>query len=121
MKKLTKQDHVFTIDVKEKLGRYGYYHDVIMVDTDLNVYRTYIDSENNNYESWKKIVDNPDRGYVITGCKLKRNNKHIRSEYPIINADSEISIEHEDDIGDLRKFYMDEYLLTRPFDKLFQS
>jgi len=47
-------------------------------------YHTYIDPKNRNYSYWRRVVENPECGFVIKGCQIKRDE--------LISADSRISI-----------------------------
>jgi hypothetical protein len=47
-------------------------------------YHTYIDPKMRNYKYWHRIIDNPDCGFVIRGCNIKKDC--------LISADSRITI-----------------------------
>lgn len=120
--KLTKETDIFVIQVTEKLGRYGYYYDVLMVDRQCNVLRTYVDDANNNVGHWNEIVNNPGQGFVIRNARLKRNWRKLNSEYPVVNADSDIQIQMSTDIDELRNFVLNDLIpdaLPSPKHDLF--
>jgi hypothetical protein len=118
--KLEKTTPLFTIEIKSKLGKYGWYTDIIMCDEEMNIYRTYIDDANENADRWRKLTENPDGGFAIRGCRKKRHNPRIKSEYPIINADSDIEIIHETDAGEMRRFIRDEIIPPSLFEGYFK-
>ena len=117
MKKLKPTDTLFTYDVREKLGKYGWYYDISLVDEHGNGYRTYIDESNRNLALWWSIVNHPERGYAISGAKVKRT-RNQSSEFPIINADSPIELLHETDITEMREFIVQDILTDQ--DSLFE-
>lgn len=47
-------------------------------------YHTYIDPKNRNYRYWRRVIENPESGFVIKGCQIKRDE--------LISADSRITI-----------------------------
>ena len=117
--KLETTTPLFTIEIKSKLGKRGWYTDIIMCDQDLNVYRTYIDDENNNASKWREITENPDGGFAVRGCKQKRASKHVTSEWPLINADSDVEIIHRTDGGEMRRFIRDDIIQPSDSGQLF--
>lgn len=50
---------------------------------DRQLYHTYIDHRMMNFENWGHILRHPERGYVISGVKIKNKEKSL------INADSD--------------------------------
>lgn len=84
-------DTLHTIDTQWKQGKYGEYIEITFVDNDCNPSVTYVDPGMRNYWRWAEVCNNPDRAYIITGCKFKRN-KFNREGHPIINADSVIQV-----------------------------
>ena len=57
-------------------------------------FKTYIDDRNFNSVNWQHILRHPERGYVITGVKIKDATKKI------INADSDPIISFESETQD---------------------
>ena len=47
-------------------------------------YRTYVDPKMRNYKFWYRIIDNPECGFVIRGCNVKKDR--------LISADSKITV-----------------------------
>lgn len=69
------------------------YHVITMVGAqDRQEYHTYVDVNNRNYQYWSRIIDNPDSGFVIKGCQIKRDN--------LVSADSRIVIVWQTDCAD---------------------
>ena len=58
-------------------------------------FKTYIDQRNFNAVNWQHIIRHPDRGYVISGVKIKDRVKGI------INADSDPIITFESETQDV--------------------
>jgi hypothetical protein len=50
-------------------------------------FRSYIDSSMENFCNWAEIITQPERGFVVTGLKKKRN--YGRYNHEILNADCE--------------------------------
>lgn len=47
-------------------------------------YHTYIDPKMRNYKHWRRVIENPECGFVIKGCQIKRDE--------LISADSRITV-----------------------------
>lgn len=60
------------------------YHVILIGVVDRCEYHTYIDPSNRNYKYWTRVVENPDDGFVIKNCQIKKED--------LISADSRISI-----------------------------
>lgn len=63
---------------------------------DRTEYYTYVDRRNRNYKNWSRIILNPECGFVIKGCQIKRDE--------LISADSRITVvwqtDRRDDVFD---------------------
>jgi hypothetical protein len=57
-------------------------------------YKTYIDKRNFNAVNWSHILRHPERGYILSGVKIKDREKCI------INADSDPVISFESSTQD---------------------
>ena len=57
-------------------------------------FKTYIDQRNFNAVNWQHIIRHPERGYVLTGIKIKDQVKGI------LNADSDPIISFESESQD---------------------
>lgn len=69
--------------MKSKHG--GTVHHITLVGVlDRMQYHTYIDPDNRNYKYWYRLINNPQDGFVIKNCQIKRDD--------LISADSRISI-----------------------------
>ena len=59
-------------------------------------YHTYIDPKMRNYKHWRRVIENPECGFVIKGCQIKRDE--------LISADSRITVvwqtDRKDDVFD---------------------
>jgi hypothetical protein len=58
-------------------------------------YKTYIDGRNFNSVNWQHILRHPERGYILSGIKIKDQEKHI------LNADSDPVISFESESQDV--------------------
>jgi hypothetical protein len=58
-------------------------------------YKTYIDRRNFNAVNWTHILRHPERGYILSGVKIKDQEKRI------INADSDPVITFESSTQDV--------------------
>ena len=52
-------------------------------------YKTFVDPRMKNYNNWAHIANHPTRGYIVSGLKIKNQEKGI------VNADSEPLIRAE--------------------------
>ena len=50
------------------------------------LYKTYVDPQNRNYKNWSYIIHNPAQGYLISGIKIKDQDKAL------VSADSRVKI-----------------------------
>jgi hypothetical protein len=73
---------------------------------DRKEYRTYVDSGNRNQQHWQHILNNPSHGFIVRNVRLTK--KSNRRGIPLINADSQIIIEWEDDTPDEMARQLDE-------------
>jgi hypothetical protein len=80
-------------EIKKKPSRHGgrIYIVTLIGLEDRGIYETYIDPENRNYKFWRHIIENPGRGYIVSGARLA--DRKIRPN--LVTADSEIIIERE--------------------------
>jgi len=70
--------------------------EIILVNIKTRVeYKTYIDRRNFNAINWSHILRHPERGYILTGVKVKDREKCI------INADSDPVITFESSTQDV--------------------
>lgn len=58
---------------------------------DRRVYQTYIDANNRNYRHWARVIENPDRGYILSNLK----HKVSAQGRTLVSADSQVIIERE--------------------------
>jgi hypothetical protein len=87
-------------------------------------YRSYIDASMKNFNHWADIIMNPNKGFVITGLKEKRN--YGRYKHDILNADCEpVIVKEFADIKDmerrLRQQWAKQDFAKTPFGKLFDQ
>lgn len=68
------------------------FHVILAGAQDRCEYHTYIDPNNRNYKYWARVVENPESGFVIKGCQIKREE--------LISADSRITIVWQTDRAD---------------------
>jgi hypothetical protein len=85
-------------------------------------FRSYIDASMANFCQWEPIITNPDRGFVVTGLKQKRN--YGRYNHEILNADCDPMIVAEyPDVKkmerNLRRSWAKEDFAATPFGKMF--
>lgn len=60
-------------------------HAIVLVGAqDRCEYRTYIDPNNRNFRYWQHIVFNPDHGFVLKNCVIKREGLISADCRPII-------------------------------------
>lgn len=57
--------------------------------SDRYLYKTYVDPLNRNYAYWRKIIENPHQGFILTKCRLKRDHPDL------ISADSRFTVVFE--------------------------
>ena len=70
------------------------FHVTLVGAIDRMQYHTYIDPNNRNYKYWARVVENPDNGFVIKGCQIKKED--------LISADSRITVVWQtDDANDV--------------------
>ena len=95
-----------------------------LVDIDTREeYRCYVDSSMENFTQWADVLLNPQKGFVLTGLKRKRN--HGRYNHEILNADSDFVIAYEDASLEnfhrkLKMSWAKEDFLRTPFGRLFE-
>ena len=82
---------VFITKCEPRPSKYG--NDIYKIDlrtiTSQEDYTTYVDPMNANWRTWEHIVDAAStHGVVLSKCKIKDEDKRI------INADSQVKIEH---------------------------
>jgi hypothetical protein len=87
-------------------------------------YRSYIDASMKNIEHWIDVISNPERGYIVTNLKEKRN--YGRYNHDILNADCEPTIIEVWESGKelekmLRQHWAKEDFAKTPFGKLFSE
>jgi hypothetical protein len=85
-------------------------------------YRSYIDASMENFCQWADIITEPQKGFVITGLKKKRN--YGRYAHEILNADCDpvIVAEYPDAKKmerRLRQQWAREDFAATPYGKLF--
>lgn len=83
---------------------------------------SYIDSTMNNFEHWAEVITQPEKGFVVTGLKKKRN--YGRYNHEILNADCEpIIVAEYPDVKKmekrLRQQWAKEDFQSTPYGKLF--
>jgi len=86
-------------------------------------FRSYIDASMANFFQWEPIITNPDRGFVVTGLKQKRN--YGRYNHEILNADCDpIIVAEYPDVKkmerNLRRSWAKEDFAATPFGKMFE-
>lgn len=59
---------------------------------DRREYITYVDTPHHNYKNWEHVIRNPEHGFVLRNIKTK-----IHKDKELVDADSKIIIEREDD------------------------
>lgn len=57
--------------------------------TDRLLYKTYLDPNNRNYKAWSSIIHQPYYGFVLSGLKIKDQEKGL------VSADSKIRIVYQ--------------------------
>lgn len=50
------------------------------------LYKTYVDPQNRNFKNWSYIIHNPAQGYLVSGIRIKDQDKAL------ISADSQVKI-----------------------------
>jgi hypothetical protein len=87
-------------------------------------FRSYIDSSMANFCNWAEIITQPEKGFVVTGLKKKRN--YGRYNHEILNADCEpVIIADYPDVKKmerkLRQQWAREDFNNTPYGKLFNG
>jgi hypothetical protein len=87
-------------------------------------FRSYIDSSMENFCNWAEIITQPEKGFVVTGLKKKRN--YGRYNHEILNADCEpVIIADYPDVKKmerkLRQQWAREDFNNTPYGKLFNG
>jgi len=79
-----KDKHLFVKNVSEISSRHGgHVFKIELIDLDTTEqYHTYADPNNFNYKHWEPIIKHQDNGFIITNCKLKKDDQ--------VDADSKV-------------------------------
>jgi hypothetical protein len=84
---------------------------------------SYVDSSMENFVHWAEIITQPEKGFVVTGLKKKRN--YGRYKHEILNADCQpIVVAEYPDVKkmerNLRRSWAKEDFAATPFGKMFE-
>jgi hypothetical protein len=87
-------------------------------------YRSYIDASMQNFCQWAEIITQPEKGFVVTGLKKKRN--HGRYNHEILNADCDpILVAEYPDVKkmqkNLQRQWAKEDFAATPYGQLFNE
>jgi len=87
-------------------------------------YRSYIDASMQNFCQWADIITRPERGFVVTGLKKKRN--YGRYTHEILNADCDpVVVQEYPDVKkmerNLRRHWAQEDFQKTPFGQMFKG
>ena len=81
--------------IVNRASQYGnIIQEVTFANSNWEIAYTYLDDANQNYARWKDIVDLFDRGCGIIVQGLRAKKIRHKSGYPLINADSPVTIRH---------------------------
>lgn len=87
-------------------------------------FRCYVDSTMENFIHWAEILTKPEKGFIVTGLKKKRN--YGRYNHEILNADCEPTIVVEfNDVKvmekRIRKQWAKDDFAATPYGQLFNE
>jgi hypothetical protein len=85
---------------------------------------SYIDASMENFVQWAEIITQPEKGFVVTGLKKKRNNGRYKHE--ILDADCQpVIVAEYPDVKKmerrLRQQWAKQDFAATPFGKLFEE
>jgi hypothetical protein len=85
-------------------------------------FRSYVDASMENFCHWEEIITQPEKGFVVTGLKKKRN--YGRYKHEILNADCiPVIVAEYPDVKKmerrLRQQWAREDFANTPYGKLF--